>query len=65
MYLRKCDEEYIRSIAEIMLEQKTWRSRGEHILEIMDKLDAQRKGYNEYMHTYLKKRAFEKGGKKK
>lgn len=64
MYLRKYEEEYIRSIAEKMMQYKNWKTNGEMILAIMNRIKVQRQDYNAYMHSYLKKRAF-KGGKKK
>ena len=64
MYLKKHEQEYLRELAEKMLGYKTWKEDGRSMIEILDKLDKQRKDYNEYMHGYLKKKAF-KGGKKK
>ena len=63
MYLKRHEVEYMRDVAEKLLEYKKFKEMGETLLNIVESLENQRDTYNKYMHTYLKSRAFKKEDK--
>ena len=63
MYLKRHEVEYMRDVAEKLLEYKKFKEIGETLLSIVESLENQRDTYNKYMHTYLKSRAFKKEDK--
>lgn len=63
MYVKRHEVEYMRDVAEKLLEYKKFKEMGEALLSIVESLENQRDTYNQYMHTYLKSRAFKKEDK--
>ena len=63
MYLKRHEVEYMRDVAEKLLEYKKFKEMGETLLSIVESLENQRDTYNKYMHMYLTSRAFKKEDK--